>query len=94
MHRVVRPSLLPVLLGVAVLAAGCAPGERSAQVEIRPKAVASPTADETTYAWADGDELAAVAKRFSCSVEWLVERNSIVSRKDLVPGRELVVPRR
>lgn len=77
-----------------LLLAACSspPAERQPQVTIGTAAPAPVKADERIHVLTEGEELRAVALRYGTTSEWLIERNNIVSRKDLNPGRELIVP--
>lgn len=82
------------LIACTVLLAACAspPVERQPQVTIDTAAPAPVKAGEQIHVLGEGEELRAVALRYGTTSERLIERNNIVSRKDLSPGRELIVP--
>lgn len=82
-----------LIASILVLAACAAPPvERKGQVTIGTAAPAPLKAGEQVHVLAEGEELRALALRYGTTSEWLVERNNIVSRKDLTVGRELIVP--
>ena len=77
---------------LALAACAAPPVERQPQVTIGTAAPAPLKAGEQMHVLAEGEELRAVALRYGTTSEWLIERNNIVSRKDLKVGRELIVP--
>ncbi len=81
-----------IVSALALAACAAPPVERQAQVTIATSAPAPAKPGEQIHVLAEGEELRAVALRYGTTSEWLVERNNIVSRKDLKVGRELIVP--
>ena len=86
-----RPSWILLFLGSCVLGA-CGSPPVDPRVTIHPPEIAAPGSGEQIHALAAGEELKSIAAAYSCTVEWLISRNSIVSRQDLAPGRKLIVP--
>lgn len=79
------------LIGIIVLGA-CSSPPVDPRVTIHPPDVAAVGAGEQIHVLAAGEELKAIAASYGCTVEWLIKRNSIVSRQDLTPGRKVIVP--
>ena len=86
-----RTSPAWLLFGVLALGA-CSSPPVDPRVTIHPPDVAAPGAGEQVHVLAAGEELKAIAAAYGCTVEWLINRNAIVSRQDLTPGRKLIVP--
>ena len=85
-----RP-LLVLLLSIVALGA-CSCSMVDPRVTIRPPDVAPVGAGEQIHVLAAGEELKTIAATYGCTVAWLIDRNAIVSRQDMTPGRTLIVP--
>ena len=86
-----RPLPSVFLISIIVLGA-CSSPPVDPRVTIHPPDVAAAGAGEQIHVLAAGEELKAIAATYGCTVEWLINRNAIVSRQDLTPGRKLIVP--